>query len=189
MELWTSVDCEWWMMAHRLLLELVEQESVYALLLPPLLSLLASDVAVKLLVMLRTALWQPPPPRVWCETCFSSRRAATPHIQVTIPACCFPTCSHHPSKECIMSGSLSNGFLYLFTVQGDHWVQGWKNQQLSHWWWRENCIVCPHLQVTCHGPLGPRHLFDSCPWQTHTWWPPSTRPCAVSRGNWLQDGL
>lgn len=44
------------MMAYRLLLELVEQESVYALLLPPLLSLLASDVAVKLLVMLRTAL-------------------------------------------------------------------------------------------------------------------------------------
>lgn len=45
-------------MAHRLLRDLVEQESSHALHVLPLLSLLALEMAVKLSIMMRTALQQ-----------------------------------------------------------------------------------------------------------------------------------
>lgn len=84
--------------------DLMETERDYALLLPHLLRLLASEMAVKSLVMMRTALLQLLPPRGWCAVL---RKDHVPQIQMGTLTYQLLTCSHHQTMECILYGSLS----------------------------------------------------------------------------------
>lgn len=63
MELCLSVDCEWRITGHKLLVDVMEPKKDRCLL-----SWLASEMAVKFSVLMWTVLLRPLPPGGWCES-------------------------------------------------------------------------------------------------------------------------
>lgn len=92
----------------------MKQEEDYALLLPCLLSVLTSEMAVKwsemvvkTAFMIRIALLQSSPTWDWCEMCFPQEEPQS-YKKVNVLGYCWPICSHHHIMEFTLYESLSH---------------------------------------------------------------------------------
>lgn len=140
--------------ACRLLRDIVEQESSRALHLLPPLSLLVLEMAVKLSVMMMTALRQPPPALLHSGTDAKSAFLKKSYN----PACpddhSCPTCSHHSTKKCIVGGP--------FSAACEPTAKPLVVEM-------ELCCLATspglgdNAQITCCMPLASHHLLVSCP--------------------------